>query len=109
MPHIVVEYSANLEKEIAASELTQKLHKTVVDSGIFSPDAVKARSVKYDDFVLTSAKSFIHITTAILTGRSVEQRAALSGAIFKTVKENVPQAEKISSHIREMCAETYRK
>ena len=60
MPHIVIEYSENLDGEIKGAGLTKLLHKTVVDSGLFSPDAVKARSVFYSDYVLhADAESFI--------------------------------------------------
>lgn len=110
MPHIVIEYSANLDESIAASKITQKAHKAVVDSGLFSPDAVKARSVKFSDFVLPeNAKNFVHITVSILTGRDAQQRKVLSQQIFETAKQAIEGVDKLSVNIHEMCAETYSK
>ena len=110
MPHIVVEHSSILETPMRESGLLPALHRAVVDSGLFSPEAVKARSVAYDDVVLPEgAANFVHITVSILSGRSEEQRAALAGDLFTLAQKTLPVADKLSVDIREMCAETYRK
>jgi 5-carboxymethyl-2-hydroxymuconate isomerase len=110
MPHIVVEYSDNLANEIKSSKITALLHKAVVDSGLFAPDAVKARSIGYSDYVLTGdIKSFVHVTVSILGGRTVEQRKALNDSIFELVGKTIPNAEKVSADIREMDGAIYRK
>jgi 5-carboxymethyl-2-hydroxymuconate isomerase len=109
MPHIVIEYSDNLKTKVKESEITKKLHKTVIDSGLFSPEAVKARSVSYSDYVLPEgSKSFIHITVSILEGRSTGQKASLSNNVFNTAKKAVT-CDKLSVDINEMETETYRK
>jgi 5-carboxymethyl-2-hydroxymuconate isomerase len=109
MPHIVIEYSENLDNEVKGSKLTKLLHKTVVDSGLFSPEAVKARSIFYSDYVLTEAESFIHVTVSILNGRTVEQRNTLNESVFRAIKKAIPNAQKVSSDIREMDSEVYKK
>jgi 5-carboxymethyl-2-hydroxymuconate isomerase len=110
MPHIVVEYSDNIEKDIEGSRITEKLHAAVVNSGFFSPEAVKARAVGYSNYVLPEgAEDFVHITTSILTGRTEEQRKALNDAIFSTAKEAMPEVQKLSSNIHEMDKDIYRK
>lgn len=109
MPHIVIEYSENLDGEIKGAGLTKLLHKTVVDSGLFSPDAVKARSIFYSDFVLHEAETFIHVTVSILGGRTVEQRKMLNEAVFTAIRNAIPSAEKVSSDIREMDVAVYKK
>lgn len=110
MPHIVVEYSENLKADVKSSDLLAKLFKVVFDAGVFSADAIKARGIAYSDYVMLEGyNSFIHVTTSILAGRDVAIRSALSDAILEATKEAVPAAEKISSNIHEMAAETYRK
>jgi 5-carboxymethyl-2-hydroxymuconate isomerase len=110
MPHIVVEYSENLQSDVRKSELLKKLHKVVLDAGVFSPEAIKARGVSYSDYVMPEGyKSFIHVTTSILAGRDVAIRTKLSDEIFAAAKAAVPSADKVSSNIHEMSAETYRK
>lgn len=110
MPHIVIEYSDNLGQNIKQSNLMTHAHQAVLDSALFSPDAVKARSLAYTDYVLPEgANSFIHITVSILQGRSVEERLSLSTAVFKVAQDLVSNADKISVDIHEMNTETYRK
>ena len=110
MPHIVIEYSDNLNKDIKESGITKKLHKTVVDSELFSPEAVKARSVGYSDYVLPEgSKSFIHVTVSILDGRTTGQKASLSNSVFDTAKKSIPSCDKLSVDIHEMETESYRK
>lgn len=110
MPHIVIEYSDNLSKQIKSSKATALAHKAVVDSGLFSPEAVKARSLAYDDYVLhNEAKSFLHVTISILTGRNEEERKALSGVVFKTISNAIPDADKVSVNIHEMDKASYTK
>lgn len=110
MPHIVVEYSSNVEAQFRSSNLLPKLHKAVEDSGLFDPQAIKARSLSYSDIVLPEgAQSFVHITVSILSGRSIEQRQSLNDAVFAALKAAMPDVDKPSSDIREMTVETYRK
>jgi len=110
MPHIVIEYSDNLKSEIKDSDISKKLHKTVIDSGLFSPEAVKARSIGYSDYVLPDgSKSFIHVTVSILDGRTTGQKASLSNNVFNTAKNAVKSCDKLSVDIHEMETESYRK
>ncbi|MDA0781948.1 MAG: 5-carboxymethyl-2-hydroxymuconate Delta-isomerase [Rickettsiales bacterium] len=110
MPHIIIEYSDNLKKDIKDSSVTEKLHKAVTESGLFSPDAVKARAIGYSDYVLPEgAKSFIHITVSILEGKSTGQKASLSNSVFDTARKAIASCDKLSVDIREMETESYRK
>lgn len=110
MPHIVVEYSASLKNEVSTSNLLTKLHQTVVDSQLFSPEAVKARAMAFEDTVLPEgATNFMHITVSILTGRSQEERLQLNEAVFNTAKNAGINIDKLSSDIREMDGQVYKK
>ncbi len=110
MPHIVVEYSTNVEPAIRSSKLLPALHQAVQATNLFDPQAIKARSIGYADIVLPEgAVSFVHVTVSILSGRTMDQRSALNDAVFGALKSAMPQVDKLSSDIREMTAETYRK
>lgn len=110
MPHIIVEHSDHLTKIIRENALLGHLHEVVCETGLFQPEAVKARSLSFEHFVLTGdAMSFMHITIAILTGRTSEERKQLSQQVFDTVARMVPGINKLSVDIREMQAETYTK
>ena len=110
MPHIVFEYSNNLDSDIKSSDALKLAHKTVVDSGLFNPEAVKARAISYNDYVLPEgASNFLHITISILTGRDMSERKSLSNTIFETIKTAIPAVEKLSVNIHEMEADSYSK
>ena len=110
MPHIVIEHSDNLTNQIKESAISKATYQVVVDSGLFSPEAVKARSVVYSDYVLPeNAENFIHITVSILGGRDVVTRKELGDAVFSAARVCVPECEKLSVNIHEMSKDTYNK
>lgn len=110
MPHIVVEYSRNLHQQVQDNNLLQELRKVVIASDLFSADAVKARAIAYDDYALAETDdSFLHIEIAILEGRKLEARKALTESVFASARGLMPFADKISINIHEMVRETYKK
>lgn len=110
MPHIVVEYSENLNTPMRESEVLKALFHTVVDSGLFAPEAVKARAMPYAQYQLPDGGDrFAHITVSILAGRTEQQRAGLSQAVFEAAMAKLPSDVKLSVNIHEMCKETYKK
>lgn len=110
MPHILLEYSKNLKPTIKKNNVLQELHKAVVESNLFSPEAVKARSTSYKNIVLHDGfDSFVHITISILNNKTLEQRQKLSKDIFNLAQELVIECDKISVDIHEMNIETYSK
>jgi 5-carboxymethyl-2-hydroxymuconate isomerase len=110
MPHIVFEYSNDLDSKVKESGSIKIAHETVTASGLFNPEAVKARSVSYADYVLPpGAKNFLHITVSILTGRDEQERKSLSQSVFDAVKNAIPDVDKLSVNIHEMDADSYTK
>jgi 5-carboxymethyl-2-hydroxymuconate isomerase len=110
MPHIVIEYSDNLQSHIKGTELMAQSHKIVVDSELFNPDDVKARSICYDDYYMTAGvDNFVHITISILEGRPTDKKHALSKAVFDNAKTLLPMADKVSVDIIDMDKATYQK
>lgn len=51
MPHIVIEYSQNLETEIKKVSLLNVLYKIVLYSGIFLPVDIKVHAISYNDYI----------------------------------------------------------
>lgn len=110
MPHIIVEHSANLTASVQESGLLQKLHQVVTDSGLFAPEAVKARSIAFEQMVLPAGKqSFVHVTVSILEGRDDAKRSTLSDALFAATQNTLPHSDAYSVDIHEMDRQTYRK
>ena len=108
MPHIVIEHSDNVDA--LAGEILRAVHTHVSECGLFDPQAVKGRSLSYQQWVLPeNALNFMHITVSILEGRTQEERAQLSAQIFQVAKTVAPELDKLSVDIAEMVRATYSK
>src|SRR5690606_8877144 len=46
MPHIIIEYSANLRDEIAIDTLVERLHRTAIDTGVFPIGGARTRAAE---------------------------------------------------------------
>src|SRR6476659_2870221 len=77
MPHVVVEYSANLEKAVNIQQLLHDIHETVLKSGVFEIVAIRTRAERRDDFIVADGdpeNGFVHVELRIAPGRDVPTR-----------------------------------
>ncbi len=77
MPHVLVEYSSNLEDAVSIRELIDDLHITMIESGLFDLSAIRTRALPRSIYRIADGKPenvFLHIVTRIRSGRSVEER-----------------------------------
>ena len=81
MPHLIVEYSANIEDQIALDALLDKLHTCALGTGVFPVGGLRVRAHRAQTYRiadLSPDNGFVHITALIGHGRplDVQQRAA---------------------------------
>lgn len=81
MPHLIVEYSANIEDQIALDALLDKLHTSALATGVFPIGGLRVRAHRAKDYRiadLAADNGFVHVTAMIGQGRplDVQQRAA---------------------------------
>ncbi|HLJ70816.1 MAG TPA: 5-carboxymethyl-2-hydroxymuconate isomerase [Roseiarcus sp.] len=84
MPHIVVEYSANLAAEIAPARLVEIVHRAVLADPAFEIGAVRTRAVGYEDVMIADgdpANAFIAVTIRIGPGRDAATRKRVSETV----------------------------
>jgi 5-carboxymethyl-2-hydroxymuconate isomerase len=90
MPHILVEYSSNLEPHVSARQLVHDLHHAVIQSGIAEPRMVRTRALPRDIYLVASGAPenvFVHISARIRAGRSVEARRGLGERLLRTARD----------------------
>lgn len=80
MPHLIVEYSANIEQQIALDALLDKLHACALATGVFPLGGLRVRAHRADAYRiadLSPDNGFVHVTALIGHGRplDVQQRA----------------------------------
>ncbi|WP_436640921.1 5-carboxymethyl-2-hydroxymuconate isomerase [Microbaculum sp. FT89] len=89
MPHVIVEYSSNLEPEMDLAGLIDGLHETALASGLFDIDGIRSRAVCRDVFKVGDGNpenGFVHITARVGQGRPVDARQGLGRALLATAE-----------------------
>jgi 5-carboxymethyl-2-hydroxymuconate isomerase len=109
LPHLIVEYSANIEDQIVLDELLDKLHTCALGTGVFPLGGLRVRAHRTGAYRIADKAAdngFVHVTALIGHGRplDVQQRAgeelfAAITAHLDALYERSPLA--ISLHIQE--------
>lgn len=88
MPHLIVEYSANLENQIDILELVDAVHNAALKTGVFELAAVRTRAERREYYAIADGhrdNAFVTIWVRVASGRSVETRQRLGKEIFDAV------------------------
>lgn len=113
MPHLTVEYSANLEGRADLDALCAALLETVLETGLFEIGAVRVRAFRADHYAIADRlpeNAFIDLNLRIGKGRSAEEKKRTGEALFATASRLLaPLLETphfaLSLEIREIDAE----
>lgn len=92
MPHLLIEYSANLDPAIGIRALIDKLHATAIGTGVFPVGGARTRAMRREFYRVADgnpANAFVHLTMRVGHGRSVETRRAAAEAIFQALCEHL--------------------
>lgn len=87
MPHLTVEYSANLEGRTDLDALCAALLETVLATGLFEVGAVRVRALRADHYAIADRlpeNAFIDLNFRIGKGRSAEEKEHTGEALFAT-------------------------
>lgn len=110
MPHCIIEYSKDLEKDISPQNMIEKTYQGALNTNLFISSDIKTRAIAFDHYQTGNIKeNFIHINIKILSGRTVEQKKILSDTILDQFKDIQIQPVTISVEISELEKESYSK
>ncbi|WP_415921269.1 5-carboxymethyl-2-hydroxymuconate isomerase [Tateyamaria sp. SN6-1] len=117
MPHITLEYSANLEDQIDIAALCVALRDAAVACGVFPPAGIRVRAFAATHVVIADGDpghGFIDIAVRIGAGRDAETQARAADAVFAAAEaftaDHMAQAPfMLSLELREAAAATSRK
>jgi 5-carboxymethyl-2-hydroxymuconate isomerase len=90
MPHLIIEYSANLENQIDILELVETIHNAALKTGVFELAAVRTRAERREYYAIADShrdNAFVAISVRIAPGRPVETRQRLGKEIFDAACE----------------------
>lgn len=80
MPHIIAEYSANLEDCLDVQALIDDLHQAAIEAQVAELVGIRSRAERREHFRVADgnpANGFVHITARLRIGRTEEQRTRL--------------------------------
>ncbi len=99
MPHVVIDYSANLEN-FEPKQLLLKINNALVETGYCQAIDIKSRARKDDVFVIgldTEQQAYVHVKVYLLSGRNQRQKTEIGQKVFETlVADQVLNQQKIS-------------
>ena len=113
MPHIVIEYSNNLDS-LNIGALVHDCHHALNGLHNVTTDRVKTRAIKLSDFCVGTSDEkgqMMHVTLRLMTGRSIDARQELAKKLEDVVRKHLsvdqyPNAA-LTIEIVELDRETY--
>lgn len=96
MPHLIIEYTANLAERAQIPELLKNANRvlgSLQDDGspVFPMGAIRSRAIELEHYFVADGSAddaFVHATLKIGAGRSAKVKQAASTALFEMIKEH---------------------
>jgi|SRR5699024_6220055 len=92
MPHMTVEYTANIKNEVHANTLLKKMNESLLShEGLFTPQGIRSRAIQLNDYVVgygDKDDAFVHTTLKIAPGRTEEAKKKVFDDLFQTIEEH---------------------
>jgi 5-carboxymethyl-2-hydroxymuconate isomerase len=85
MPHLNIEYSANLEEALDIQALVDRIHETALETGVFPLGGVRTRAEARPYYRIANGDpraGYIHMMVRIGSGRDADTRKAAGEKIF---------------------------
>ncbi len=109
MPHIIVEYSKDIEKSVDIPNMLSKLHNKLAEQGIYST-RIKSRAIACDHVVVGdkgASGCLMHLTLLILEGRDLATKKNFGDPLYQIMNDYASDNCAATLEIREMNKETY--
>ena len=87
MPHIIVEYTANLEVE--TQPLMRQLQQAMVATGAVNLKGLKCRAIRLDDYLIADGYEgyqFLHVNLVVREGRTLEVRQDMAKRVMAVIE-----------------------
>lgn len=88
MPHLVVEYSANLESLIDLDSLLDRIHATAIETGMFPIGGIRIRAYRAEHYRIADCapdNAFVHVTAIVGAGRPLDRREQVAKTLFEAI------------------------
>jgi 5-carboxymethyl-2-hydroxymuconate isomerase len=92
MPHLIIEYSRNIEDRIDIGAICEKAKEAILATGLFEVGAVRVRAHVTDAYAIADShpdNGFMDIIFRIGTGRTPSEKKLAGEAILAAVETQV--------------------
>lgn len=92
MPHLIIEYSANLEDRLELDSLMDSLHAAALETGVFPLGGLRIRAHGIERYRIADcdpANAFVHVTALIGHGRPLDVRRRAGERLFATLTDQL--------------------
>lgn len=89
MPHIIVDYSANMESRTDIGGLCNALRVAAIETGILPPPGIRVRAVRADHASIADGQDthgYVDISVRLRAGRPDAAKAAATQHIFEAAQ-----------------------
>ncbi|GEM80730.1 5-carboxymethyl-2-hydroxymuconate Delta-isomerase [Vibrio superstes] len=105
MPNLVMEYTDSLEDRLNTQGLLQDMHQALIESELFELNSIKSRALRCHSWLIGDSEDqhdFIHVTIELLSGRTTQQKQALSQSVFVLLTEQASWVGSVTVNVRDM-------
>ena len=90
MAHLMIEYSANLERDIDPQGLVDVAHIAMTEAGPFPVGGLRTRAARREQYAIADQHAdngFVHMTLTMGSGRDDATRKAAGDHVFSAVSD----------------------
>lgn len=94
LPHLTIEYSANMDARVDMGGLCELVHSTLLDTGSFEIGAIRVRAIRCQYYAVGDRlpeNGFIDMSLRMGAGRSQADRKRAGEAVFSAVAERLSE------------------
>lgn len=94
MPHIIVEYSANLEPSLSPRRLVDEIHKAALATGVFPLGGLRTRAERRDVYAIADGNpehGFVAILARIGQGRDAATRHRVASDLLGVLERETAE------------------
>lgn len=95
MPHLTIEYSANVADHVDIDHLVGALHDAALATGVAALDALRTRAVRRDHYAIADRhadNAFVAVTARLGAGRSHDDQQRFLDALMTALDTTVAHA-----------------
>jgi 5-carboxymethyl-2-hydroxymuconate isomerase len=92
MPHLTIEYSANIEDAIELDALLDRLYESALATGVFPIGGIRVRALRMDRYRIGDCapeNGYVHVTAQVGHGRPLDVLERAGRQLFETLTKHL--------------------